>query len=82
MIGIPEKKLYKVLRNVGVKPRFLKKAETLDELYLDDFDFTLLLHYFETEFGVQLKNNDIEYLTTLPAFYEYIKRKTKSNSVF
>ena len=55
MISTSEKKLYKVLRNVGIKRKFIRKADTIDDLYLDDFDFRLLLHYFEDEFQVHLK---------------------------
>lgn len=72
MITTKEKKLYKVLRNVGVKRSFIKKARTLEDLYLDEFDFRLLVFYFENEFNVNLKKKDIKNLTTLPAFYKYI----------
>lgn len=79
MISTSEKKLYKVLRNVGVKKRFIAKAETIEDLYLDDFDFKLLVYYFENEFNVNLKNNDIVNLKTLPAFHRYVKKQIHSN---
>lgn len=75
MISIREKKLYKVLRNVGVKRLFIKKASTLDDLYLDDFDYRLLVFYFENEFNVNLKKKDMDMLTTLPAFNQFMDRK-------
>lgn len=74
MISIKEKKLYKVLRNVGVKRKFIKKARSIEDLYLDDFDFRLLVFYFETEFNVSLKKKDIKRLTSLPAFYKYVNK--------
>lgn len=72
MITYSEKKLYKVLRNVGIKRIFIKKASTIEDLYLDDFDFRLLVFYFENEFNVRLKKKDIAMLTTLPAFHKYL----------
>lgn len=74
MIKISEKKLYKVLRHVGVKRKFIKKANSIDDLYLDDFDFRLLVYYFENEFNVRLMKKDIKLLTTLPAFHNYLKK--------
>ncbi|MDA3930451.1 MAG: hypothetical protein PF541_15995 [Prolixibacteraceae bacterium] len=74
MISLKEKKLYRVLRNVGIKRTFIKKARSIEDLYLDDFDFRLLVFYFENEFNVRLKKNDIKILTTLPAFYQYVGR--------
>ena len=78
MLTVSEKKLYKVLRNVGIKPNYIKKAETLDDLFLDDYDTKLLVHYFENEFDVNLKNKEIEKLTNLKAFRNFIN-KEKSN---
>lgn len=79
MITTSEKKLYKVLRNVGVKRQFITWAESIEDLYLDDFDFNLLVYYFEHEFEVQLKKHEIEQLTSLPAFYDFINEKIKMN---
>ena len=73
MIKISEKRLYRVLRNVGVKRNYIKKAKSIDDLYLDDFDLQLLVYYFENEFNVRLLNKDIKQLTTLPAFHNYVK---------
>ena len=79
MISTSEKKLYKVLRHVGIKKKFIARAESIEDLYLDDFDFKLLVYYFESEFKVQLKSNEIRQLTTLPAFHNYLDRKMISN---
>lgn len=79
MISTSEKKLYKVLRNVGVKKRFIAQAETIEDLYLDDFDFKLLVYYFEGEFEVQLRHKDIKKLTTLSAFHNYLNHNLLPN---
>ncbi|MBN2261544.1 MAG: hypothetical protein JW735_01435 [Prolixibacteraceae bacterium] len=78
-VNTHERKLYKVLRNVGVKPKYIKKAESLDDLYLDEYDHKLLVHYFESEFELNLKNNDINKLTNLNAFRAFIESKSKVN---
>ncbi|MFA9392330.1 MAG: hypothetical protein ACERKD_21145 [Prolixibacteraceae bacterium] len=72
MITETEKKLYKVLRNVGIKRIFIKRARSIDDLYLDDFDFRLLVFYFENEFNVRLQKKDIAQLTSIPAFHKYL----------
>lgn len=74
MISRAEKKLYKVFRNVGVKANNLKKAQSINELYLDDFDYKLLVYYFEKEFNVELTDADIHQLTTLTVFRDYMKQ--------
>lgn len=74
-VNTSERKLYKVLRNVGVKPNYIKRAESLDDLYLDEFDHKLLVHYFENEFELNLKNNEINNLTNLDAFRAFIDSK-------
>lgn len=79
MITTSEKKLYKVLRNVGVKRQFITWAESIEDLYLDEFDFNLLVYYFENEFEVRLRKDEIEQLTSLPAFYDYINDKIEMN---
>jgi hypothetical protein len=62
-----ERKLYKVLRNVGVKKDYIQRARTIDDLYLDEYDQKLLVYYFEDEFHVRLKKGEIKKLTSLPA---------------
>lgn len=74
MITHNEKKLYKVLRHVGIKRKFIKKARSIDDLYLDDFDFRILVFYFENEFNVRLNKKDIAKLTTVPAFHIYMAK--------
>ena len=73
-MGTIERKLYKVLRNVGVKKNYIRKANSIDDLYLDDYDLKLLVYYFEDEFHVRLKKGEIKKLTTLPAVDGYLHR--------
>ncbi len=79
MVNRIEKRLYKVLRNVGVKPVIIKCAGSVDDLCLDDYDYQLLVYYFEKEFNVELTNSEITELTTLPLFYEYITHANSQN---
>jgi len=74
-MGLIERKLYKVLRNVGIKSNYIRNAHSIDDLYLDDYDQKLLLFYFEDEFHVKLKKKDIKKLTTLPAVDGYLHRR-------
>jgi hypothetical protein len=64
-MGAIERKLYKVLRNVGVRKNYISKAKTIDDLFLDEFDRKLLRFYFENEFKVRLSERDELKLTTL-----------------
>ncbi|HNZ71217.1 MAG TPA: hypothetical protein PKJ43_01270 [Prolixibacteraceae bacterium] len=64
-MGAIERKLYKVLRNVGVRKNYISKAKSIDDLFLDEFDRKLLRFYFENEFKVRLSERDELKLTTL-----------------
>jgi hypothetical protein len=74
-MGLLERKLYKVLRNVGIKKNYIRKANSIEDLYLDEYDQKLLLFYFEDEFHVRLKKKEIKKLTTLPAVDVYLHRR-------
>ncbi len=73
-MGTTEKKMYKVLRNVGVKKSYIVRARTLDDLYLDEYDRRLLLFYFEDEFKLHLKDYQIEKLDNLDALYNLLSK--------
>lgn len=64
-MGAIERKLYKVLRNVGVRKNYISKAKSIDDLFLDEFDRKLLRFYFENEFKVRLSERDELKMTTL-----------------
>jgi len=70
-----ERKLYKVLRNVGIKKNYIRNASSIEDLYLDEYDQKLLRYYFEDEFHVRLKKKEIKKLTTLPAVDYYLHRR-------
>jgi acyl carrier protein len=74
-MGMIERKLYKVLRNVGVKKNFIRKANSIDDLYLDNYDQKLLVYYFENEFQVKLTDKQIRKLVTLKAVGNYVNQK-------
>jgi hypothetical protein len=74
-MGQIERKLYKILRNVGIRKNYICKATTIDDLFLDDYDRKLLCYYFEDEFKVNLKDKDIRKLTTLPAVDVFLHKK-------
>lgn len=74
-MGLLERKLYKVLRHVGIKRNYIRKANSIEDLYLDEYDLKLLIYYFEDEFHVRLKKKEIKKLTTLPAVDGYLHRR-------
>jgi hypothetical protein len=74
-MGLIERKLYKVLRNVGIKKNYIRKANSIEDLYLDEYDRKLLIYYFEDEFHVKLKEKEIKKLTTLLAVDGYLHRR-------
>jgi hypothetical protein len=74
-MGELERKLYKVLRNVGVKKNYIRKANSIDDLYLDEYDLKLLLFYFEDEFHVRLKKKEFKKMTTILAVDGYLHRR-------
>ncbi|MBN2165814.1 MAG: acyl carrier protein [Marinilabiliaceae bacterium] len=67
--------LYKVLRKTGV-PRDLivEDAELKDELLMDDIDMTCFLYYLETNFSVDLKNEEIAQLNSVKSTIDYLQR--------
>jgi len=75
MIDRTEKKMYKVLRNVGVKRDFITKAQQIDDLYLDELDKTLLQYYFENEFHVLLNQNEANELRNMTVLNRFLIRK-------
>lgn len=79
MMGITEKKMYRVLKNVGVKRIIITSANKVDDLYLDEFDQLLLGYYFENEFKVRLEAHEITELTNLNLLYDYLNRKNLLN---
>lgn len=75
MLGATEKRMYKVLRHVGVKKNFIVHAQRIEDLYLDEFDKMLLQYYFENEFKVVLKKREVKRLTDLKALKKFLCKK-------
>lgn len=67
--------LYKVLRKTGV-PRNLiaEEAALKDELFVDDVDMTCFLYYLETNFQVNVKNDEIAQLVSVRSTIDYLQR--------
>lgn len=67
--------LYKVLRKTGV-PRDLivEEAELKDELLFDDIDMTCFLFYLETNFHVDVNNDDIGKLYSVKSTIDYLQK--------
>ncbi len=59
------KRLYKVLRTVGVGKDTIVNAQDRNELFLDSFDSLLLVYYFELEFNVVVKEEEVSTLNTV-----------------
>jgi acyl carrier protein len=70
-----EKKLYRVLRNVGFKKNAIIGTQSKDELCLDDLDSLLLVYFFESEFNVEVDDEDISYLNTVSEVNRFLERK-------
>jgi len=73
-MGQIERRLYKVLRNVGIRKNYICRATSIEDLFLDEYDRKLLCYYFEDEFKVNLKDKDILKLTSLPAVDIYLHK--------
>ncbi len=74
-MGLTAKKLYKVLRSVGLSKKRILKACTREELFLDTLDSLLLLYYFEREFRVVVKEDDLKTLNTLNQVDLFLQEK-------
>lgn len=70
-----EKKLYRVLRNVGFKKNAIIDTQSKAELCLDDLDSLLLVYFFESEFNVEIDDEDIVYLNTVSEVNRFLERK-------
>lgn len=67
--------LYKVLRKTGVpRDMIAEDAELRDELLLDDIDMTCFLFYLETNFHVDVKNEEIGQLNSVKSTIDYLQR--------
>ena len=58
--------LYRVFRKTGVPKELIDDDATLNEdLFLDENDMTCFLYYLETNFNLNIKNNEIRELVSV-----------------
>lgn len=53
------------MRTVGVGKDTIVNAQDRDELFLDSLDSLLLVYYFESEFNVVVKEEEVRTLNTV-----------------
>jgi len=67
--------LYKVLRKTGVRRDLIAEEATLkNDLLVDDIDMTCFLYYLETNFNVDVPNDEINQLTSVKSTIDYLQR--------
>ncbi len=66
--------LYRVFRKTGVPKELIDENATLNEdLFLDDNDMTCFLYYLETNFNVNIKNNEIARLRSVKDTIDFLQ---------
>jgi len=66
--------LYRVFRKTGVPKEMIDDNATLnDELFLDENDMTCFLYYLETNFDVDIKNDEIGKLVSVKDTIDYLQ---------
>jgi acyl carrier protein len=67
--------LYKVLRKTGVRRDLIEENATLrNDLLVDDVDMTCFLYYLETNFNVDVPNDEINQLASVKSTIDYLQR--------
>lgn len=67
--------LYKVLRKTGVRRDLIAEEASLkNELLVDDVDMTCFLYYLETNFNVDVPNEEMGQLTSVKSTIDYLQR--------
>jgi acyl carrier protein len=68
------RKLYRVFRKTGVPKELIDENAKLNEdLFIDDNDMTCFLYYLETNFDVNIKNNELPRLVSVRDTIEYLQ---------
>lgn len=70
-----ERKLYRVLRNVGIGKKTIVDADSKEELFLDDLDSLLLVYFFESEFNVEVDEKTISGINTMSEVKRFLEGK-------
>jgi acyl carrier protein len=67
--------LYKVLRKTGIRRDLIAEDAALkNELLKDDVDMICFLYYLETNFNVNVPNEEIGQLTSVKSTIDYLQR--------
>ena len=70
-----KRNLYKVLRKTGIPRNLIEEDAGLqDELLIDDIDMTCFLYYLETNFHVDVKNEEIGQLKSVKSTIDYLQK--------
>ena len=70
-----KRNLYKVLRKTGIPRNLIEEDAGLqDELLIDDIDMTCFLYYLETNFHVNVKNEEIGQLKSVKSTIDYLQK--------
>jgi len=66
--------LYRVFRKTGVPKELIDDNATLNEdLFLDENDMTCFLYYLETNFDLNIKNDELPELVSVKDTIDYIQ---------
>lgn len=66
--------LYKVFRKTGVPKEMINEDASLnEELFVDENDMTCFLYYLETNFDVNIKNDEIGKLVSVKDTIDYLQ---------
>lgn len=67
--------LYKVFRKTGIpRNRINESANLQEDLFVDDLDMTCFLFYLETNFGINIKNEELPQLSSVGDTIEFLCR--------
>jgi acyl carrier protein len=66
--------LYRVFRKTGIpRERIVENAMLNEDLFLDDIDRTCFFYYLETNFNVDIKNDEMIKLESVKDTIEYLQ---------
>lgn len=67
--------LYKVFRQTGIPRNVIdEKASLTDDLFMDDIDMACFLFYLETRFKVEVKNEEMNNLSSVGSTLNYLQQ--------
>jgi len=66
--------LYRVFRKTGVPKELINENATLNEdLFIDENDMTCFLYYLETNFDVNIKNDEVSRLVSVKDTIDFLQ---------